>query len=63
MTQMKFQYMLAPMEKVVDASFRTICHKYGADITFTELVRFEGLKPKSSNYAIHPFCIIYILQR
>ena len=41
--KMKFQYMLAPMEKVVDASFRTICHMYGADVTFTELVLFEGL--------------------
>ncbi len=43
--------MLAPMEKLVDASFRTICHKYGADITFTELVRFEGLA-KDNNSAV-----------
>jgi tRNA-dihydrouridine synthase B len=43
--------MLAPMEKLVDASFRTICHKYGADITFTELVRFEGLA-KGNNSAV-----------
>ncbi|MCH8908926.1 MAG: tRNA-dihydrouridine synthase family protein [Candidatus Heimdallarchaeota archaeon] len=35
--------MLAPMEKLVDSSFRTICYNYGADSTFTELVRFEGL--------------------
>ena len=48
---MKFQYMLAPMEKVVDASFRTICHKYGADLTFTELVRFEQLA-KGNNSAV-----------
>ncbi len=48
---MNFQYMLAPMEKLVDASFRTICHKYGADLTFTELVRFEGLA-KGNNSAV-----------
>jgi len=35
--------MLAPMEKVFDPSFRHICYKYGADLTFTELIRFETL--------------------
>lgn len=49
--QMTFHYMLAPMEKLVDASFRTICHRYGADSTFTELVRFEGLA-KGNNSAV-----------
>ncbi len=31
------------MEKIIDAAFRTICYKYGADLTFTELIRFETL--------------------
>lgn len=39
----EFTYMLAPMEDFVDSSFRTICYKYGADLTFTELIRFESL--------------------
>ena len=39
----RFWYMLAPLEDMTDTSFRTLCHKYGADLTFTELVRFESL--------------------
>lgn len=39
----KFQYMLAPMEDFTDAAFRTLCHRHGADITFTELLRIEAL--------------------
>ena len=35
--------MLAPMEDMTDSCFRTICHRYGADLTFTELIRFESL--------------------
>lgn len=35
--------MLAPMEDITDPSFRTICHKYGADLTFTEMVRIDPL--------------------
>jgi len=31
------------MEDITNSSFRTICHKYGADLTFTELVRIESL--------------------
>ena len=41
------EYMLAPMEKVTDASFRTLCYKYGADLTFTEQIRFETLVKKT----------------
>jgi len=37
------EYMLAPMDKITDASFRSICHRYGADLTFTEQIRFETL--------------------
>lgn len=39
----KFYYMLAPLEDMTDSCFRTICYKYGADMTCTELVRFESL--------------------
>ncbi|MCY3414515.1 MAG: tRNA-dihydrouridine synthase family protein [Candidatus Heimdallarchaeota archaeon] len=37
------QYMLAPIEKLIDPSYRSILHKYGADHTFSELIRFELL--------------------
>ncbi len=40
---MKFQLMLAPMEKCADAAFRTLCHKNGADLTFTEIARVSNL--------------------
>jgi len=43
----KFSYMLAPIEDITSNSFRTICHKYGADLTFTELVRVQGLARKN----------------
>ena len=43
------EYMLAPMEKLADSSFRYLCHKYGADLTFTELVRFETLVKKNKS--------------
>lgn len=40
---MKFQLMLAPMEGVTDGPFRTLCHKKGADLTFTEIARVANL--------------------
>lgn len=40
---MKFEFMSAPIEDVSDNAFRTICYNYGADLTFTELTRVEGL--------------------
>ncbi|NPD88838.1 MAG: tRNA-dihydrouridine synthase family protein [Asgard group archaeon] len=43
------EYMLAPMEKIADSSFRYICHKYGADLTFTEQIRFETLVKKTKS--------------
>lgn len=43
------EYMLAPMEKITDASFRSICHKYGADLTFTEQIRFETLAKRTKS--------------
>jgi len=39
----KFYYMLAPLEDMTDSCFRTICYRYGADLTLTELIRFESL--------------------
>lgn len=35
--------MLAPIEDMTSNAFRTVCHKYGADLTFTELARIEAL--------------------
>jgi tRNA-dihydrouridine synthase B len=40
---MKFTFMLAPLEDTSDSVLRSICHKYGADITFTEMTRFDSL--------------------
>ncbi len=40
---MKFQLMLAPMERITDCAFRTLCHKNGADLTFTEIARVSNL--------------------
>lgn len=39
----KFYYMLAPIEDMTDSCFRTLCYRYGADLTLTELIRFESL--------------------
>lgn len=35
--------LLAPMEDVTDASFRWVCKKYGAALTYTEFVNSDGL--------------------
>ncbi|VVB73790.1 tRNA-dihydrouridine synthase B [uncultured archaeon] len=40
---MKFQLMLAPMEGITDAAFRTLASKNGADLTFTEMARVANL--------------------
>ena len=40
---MKFQLMLAPMEGITNSQFRTLCHKAGADLTFTEISRVSNL--------------------
>ena len=49
------EYMLAPMEKITNANFRTTCYRYGADLTFTEQIRFETLAKgtKSALERIH----------
>ena len=38
-----FPLILAPMEDVTDLSFRHICKKYGADLTYTEFIASEAL--------------------
>lgn len=38
-----FEYMLAPLEDYTGPAFRALCHKYGADLTFTEMIRVGGL--------------------
>ncbi len=35
--------MSAPIEDVTDSVFRNLAHKYGADLTFTEMARIESL--------------------
>jgi tRNA-dihydrouridine synthase B len=40
---MKFQLMLAPMERITDSSFRTLCFQNGADLTFTQIARVANL--------------------
>lgn len=40
---MTFKYMLAPLEDTSDNALRELCHKYGADLTFTEMTRLAGL--------------------
>ena len=35
--------MLAPMENHTDEAFRTLCHRNGADLTFTPMARISGL--------------------
>jgi len=39
----QFVFMAAPLEENSDAAFRTICHRHGADLTFTEMTRVQGL--------------------
>ena len=44
-----FSYMLAPLEDMASNAFRSICHKYGADLTFTEMTRIESLAKKNKS--------------
>lgn len=43
-----FAYMLAPLEDMTDPAFRTLCFRHGADITFTPMIRVEGLAKKNA---------------
>jgi len=45
----KFKYIAAPLEDISDSVFRTLCYKYGADLTFTEMARLEGLARKNAS--------------
>ena len=40
---MSFTYMLAPLEDTSDNALRTLCYRYGADVTFTEMARTDSL--------------------
>ena len=44
-----FTFMLAPMEDMTSNAFRTLCHRYGADLTFTEMVRVGALAINNRN--------------
>jgi tRNA-dihydrouridine synthase len=39
----EFVLMSAPLEDTTDGVFRNLAHKYGADLTFTEMTRIESL--------------------
>ncbi len=38
-----FPVLMAPMEDISDPPFRKICHRFGADIVYTEFISSEGL--------------------
>lgn len=44
-----FSYMLAPIEDMTSNAFRTICYRYGADLTFTEMIKIGGLAIDDKN--------------
>lgn len=44
-----FCYMLAPLEDITGNAFRTICYRYGADLTFTVMTRVEGLAKRNKS--------------
>ncbi len=46
--EQEFIYCVAPMEDISDSAFRTLCYQNGADITFTEMTRIEGLAKKNA---------------
>ncbi|HLP79857.1 MAG TPA: tRNA-dihydrouridine synthase family protein, partial [Acidobacteriota bacterium] len=45
----QFVYMVAPLEENSDAAFRTICYRHGADLTFTEMTRVQGLVKRNKS--------------
>jgi len=44
-----FELMLAPMEGHTGPEFRELCHKKGADSTFTEMARISGLARRNKS--------------
>lgn len=47
--QLKNNLLLAPIAGFSDAGFRTLCRRYGAALTFTEMVSAKGLYYKNEN--------------
>jgi tRNA-dihydrouridine synthase B len=43
-----FRYVLAPMENYSGMAFRKLCFDNGADLTFTEMTRVEGIIRKNN---------------
>ncbi|MBU0756493.1 MAG: tRNA-dihydrouridine synthase family protein [Nanoarchaeota archaeon] len=43
------KFYLAPLQDITDSVFRTICHRHGADLTFTEMIKVTSLGRKNSN--------------
>jgi tRNA-dihydrouridine synthase len=41
--------MSAPIEDISDNAFRTLCYRHGADMTFTEMIRVEGLAKRNAS--------------
>ncbi len=52
-----FSYMFAPMEDTSDTALRTLCHHYGADLTFTEMARFEKLAIRNKSTMFKASCL------
>lgn len=52
-----FFFMAAPLEENSDGALRTVCYRHGADMTFTEMTRVQGLvknnKSTWSRLAVH----------
>jgi tRNA-dihydrouridine synthase len=46
---LSFTYHLAPLEDTSDSVLRSICHKYGADVTYTEMARFDSLSRRNAS--------------
>lgn len=44
-----FQYFLAPIESNTDGAMRCLAHQYGADYTFTEMVRVIALNRRNKS--------------
>lgn len=44
-----FKLMLAPLEDTTDNVFRELCYNHGADLTFTEMTRLDGLIRKNKS--------------
>ena len=40
---LKGRALLSPLEAVSDVGFRQLCHSQGAALTFTEMIRAQGL--------------------